>query len=180
MCHRESPHPTHRHRSPVQQAPNSHGVRTFILGGRLHRHLQQGRCRSRSSPTSSTYTAPQGVRPPTRSGSRGSCPLSKEEPQTLVVLRQHTFGSPSPPFGVLTTDPEKVLALARATFQRPRGPPQQQSYRAVITCGLQTGLIRKRALHFLSIASFLHLIFVSLRTFFAIFVYSSFCCSLDQ
>ncbi len=34
----------------------------------------------------------------------------------LDVLRQHTFGSPSPPLGVLTTDPEKVLALARATF----------------------------------------------------------------
>ncbi len=55
-----------------------------------------------------------------------SCPLCTEEPQTLEhwlqrcqnldVLRQHTFGSPSPPLGVLTTDPEKVLALARATF----------------------------------------------------------------
>ncbi len=52
--------------------------------------------------------------------------LCKEEPQTLEhwlqrcpnldVLRQHTFGSPSPPLGVLTTDPEKVLALAMATF----------------------------------------------------------------
>ncbi len=48
------------------------------------------------------------------------------EPQTLEhwlqrcpnldVLRQHTFGSPSPPLEVLTTDPEKMLALARATF----------------------------------------------------------------
>ncbi len=65
-----------------------------------------------------------------------ACPLCKEEPQTLEhwlqrcpnldVLRQHTFGSPSPPLGVLTTDPEKVLALARATFQSPRRPPQQQ------------------------------------------------------
>ncbi len=55
-----------------------------------------------------------------------TCPLCKEEPQTLEhwlqrcpnrdVLRQHTFGSPSPPLGVLTNDPEKVLALARATF----------------------------------------------------------------
>ncbi len=55
-----------------------------------------------------------------------TCPLCKEEPQTLEqwmqrcpnldVLRQRTFGSPTPPLGVLTTDPEKVLALARATF----------------------------------------------------------------
>ncbi len=55
-----------------------------------------------------------------------TCSLCKEEPQTLEhwlqrcpnvdVSRQHTFGSPSPPLGVLTTDPEKVLALARATF----------------------------------------------------------------
>ncbi len=55
-----------------------------------------------------------------------TCPLCKVEPQTLEhwlqrwpnpdVLRQHTFGSPSPPIGVLTTDPEKVLALARLTF----------------------------------------------------------------
>ncbi len=54
-----------------------------------------------------------------------TCPLSKEEPQTLEhwlqrcpnldVLRQHTFG-PSPPLGVLMTEPETVLALARATF----------------------------------------------------------------
>ncbi len=48
ICHCESPHPTHRHRSPVQQAPNSHGVRTLLLEGRLHRHLQQGICRSPS------------------------------------------------------------------------------------------------------------------------------------
>ncbi len=55
-----------------------------------------------------------------------TCSLFKEKSQTvehwlqrcpsLDVLRQHTFGSPSPPLGVLTTDPEKVLALARATF----------------------------------------------------------------
>ncbi len=36
-------------------------------------------------------------------------------------LRQRTFGSPSPPLGVLTADPEKVLALARATFYRALG-----------------------------------------------------------
>ncbi len=55
-----------------------------------------------------------------------TCPLCKEEPQTLEhllqrcpnldVLRQHTFGSHLPQLGVVTTDPEKVLALARATF----------------------------------------------------------------
>ncbi len=55
-----------------------------------------------------------------------TCPLCKKEPQTLEhwlqrcpnldALRQHTFGSPSPPLGVFTTDPKKVLALARATF----------------------------------------------------------------
>ncbi len=55
-----------------------------------------------------------------------TCPLCKGEPQTLEHwlqrcpnldgLRQHTFGSPSPPLGVLMTDLEKVLALARATF----------------------------------------------------------------
>ncbi len=55
-----------------------------------------------------------------------TCPLCKEEPQTLEhwlqrcpnldVPRQHPFGSPSPPLGVLTTDPEKVLAFDRATF----------------------------------------------------------------
>ncbi len=54
-----------------------------------------------------------------------TCPLCTEEPQTLEhwlqrypnldVLRQHIFGIPSPPLDVLTTDPKKVLALARAT-----------------------------------------------------------------
>ncbi len=53
-------------------------------------------------------------------------PLCKEEPQTLEhwlqrcpnldALQQHTLGSPSSPLGVLTTGPEKVLALVRATF----------------------------------------------------------------
>ncbi len=83
---------------------------------RNNAHHQQGRCCSPSPPTNrctSTYADP-------------ACPLCKEEPQTLEhwlqrspnldVLRQHTFGSPSPPLGVLTTDPEEVLALARATF----------------------------------------------------------------
>ncbi len=32
------------------------------------------------------------------------------------ILRQRTFSSPSPPLGDLMTDPEKVLALFRATF----------------------------------------------------------------
>ncbi len=35
--------------------------------------------------------------------------------RNLGVLRPHTFGYPLPPLGVLTTDPEKVLAVARAT-----------------------------------------------------------------
>ncbi len=34
----------------------------------------------------------------------------------LDVRQRRTFGSPSPPLGFLTTGPEKVLALARATF----------------------------------------------------------------
>ncbi len=55
-----------------------------------------------------------------------TCSLCKKEPQTLEhwlqrcpnldVLQQHTFGSPSPQLGVLTNDPEKVLALVRATL----------------------------------------------------------------
>ncbi len=54
------------------------------------------------------------------------CPLCKEEPQTiehwlrrcprLDAARQNIFGSPSPPLKVLTTDPERVLALARKTL----------------------------------------------------------------
>ncbi len=54
------------------------------------------------------------------------CPLCKEEPQTikhwqrrcprLDSTRQNIFGSPSPPLKVLTTDPERVLALARVTL----------------------------------------------------------------
>ncbi len=54
-----------------------------------------------------------------------TCPLCKEEQQTLEhwlqrcpildALLQRTFGSPSPPLGVLPTDPEAVLVLVRAT-----------------------------------------------------------------
>ncbi len=54
------------------------------------------------------------------------CPLCKEEPQTIEHwLRrcprldsslQNIFGSPSPPPKDLSTDPEKVLALARVTL----------------------------------------------------------------
>ncbi len=66
---RKSPHPTHNHRSPVQQVPNSHGVRRSLLESRLHRHLQQGRCRSASPPTIRARATSQGVRPPTISGS---------------------------------------------------------------------------------------------------------------
>ncbi len=54
------------------------------------------------------------------------CPLCKEETQTiehwlrrfpyLDATRQNFFGSPSPPLKALTTDPERVLALARITL----------------------------------------------------------------
>ncbi len=54
------------------------------------------------------------------------CSLCKEEPQTIVywlrncsrldATTQSTFGNPSPPLKVLTTDPERVLALARVTL----------------------------------------------------------------
>ncbi len=54
------------------------------------------------------------------------CPLCKEEPQTiehwlrrclrLEATRQNIFGSPSPPLKDLTTDPERMLALARITL----------------------------------------------------------------
>ncbi len=66
----------------------------------------------------------------------GYTPLCKEELQALEqwlqrcpnldILQQHTIGIPSPPLGVLTTDPEKMLALARATYLSHRRPPQQQ------------------------------------------------------
>ncbi len=54
------------------------------------------------------------------------CVPFAEEPQTiehwlrrcprLDATRQNIFGSPSPPLKVLTTDPERVLALARVTL----------------------------------------------------------------
>ncbi len=54
------------------------------------------------------------------------CPLRKEEPQTiehwlqrcprLDATRQNIFGSPSPSLKVLTTNSERVLALARVTL----------------------------------------------------------------
>ncbi len=100
---------------------SGHGVQTFLLEGRLHRHLQQGRCRSPCQPTSMTHTASQGVRPLTRSGSR---PYEEPQPPEHWLrrcphhdfLRQHTFGCPSSPLVSLTSDPERVLALPRATF----------------------------------------------------------------
>ncbi len=54
------------------------------------------------------------------------CPVCKEELQTikhwlrwcprLDATRQNIFGSPSPPLKVLTTDPERVMALAMVTL----------------------------------------------------------------
>ncbi len=54
------------------------------------------------------------------------CSLRKEEPQViehwlrrcfrLEATRQNAFGSHSPPLTVLTTNPERVLALARVTL----------------------------------------------------------------
>ncbi len=54
------------------------------------------------------------------------CPLCKEEPKTiehwlrrclgLDATRQNIFRSPSPLLKVLTTDPARVLALARVTL----------------------------------------------------------------
>ncbi len=54
------------------------------------------------------------------------CPLCKEDPQPvehwlrwcprLDATRQNIFGSPSPPLKVLTTDHERVLALAGLTL----------------------------------------------------------------
>ncbi len=53
-------------------------------------------------------------------------PLCKEEPQTIAhwlrrrprldATRQNIYGSPSPPLKVLTTDPDRVLALTRVTL----------------------------------------------------------------
>ncbi len=56
------------------------------------------------------------------------CPLFKEGPLTvehwlqrcpnLHVFRKRTFGSPSSPLGVLTTDPEKLEQASRAIGAR--------------------------------------------------------------
>ncbi len=56
------------------------------------------------------------------------CSLCKEKPQTiehwlrrrprLDATRQSIFGSPYPPHKVLTTEPERVLTLARVTLAR--------------------------------------------------------------
>ncbi len=51
-----------------------------------------------------------------------TCPLCKEEPQTLKHWLQRLSNLDAP----TSTDPEKVLALARATFYSPRRPHQQQ------------------------------------------------------
>ncbi len=54
------------------------------------------------------------------------CPLCKDEPQAmehllrwcprLAATRQNIFGSPSQPLKVLTTDPERLLVLAKVTL----------------------------------------------------------------
>ncbi len=56
-----------------------------------------------------------GSRPyvPTVQGGAANTQTLAAEMPNLDVLRQHTFGSPSPPLRALTTDPEKVLALAK-------------------------------------------------------------------
>ncbi len=121
---------------PVKQAPNGHRARKFILEGRLHHHAQKGNAvllallRSGHTPLLKAYAhLLDPADDPT-------CPLCKEESQTLEhwlqrcqtldVLRKHTFGSPSPPFGVRTADPEKLLALDWAIFYSPKHRPYQQ------------------------------------------------------
>ncbi len=110
--------------APVKRAPTSYGVRKFLLEARLHRYLQQGRCRS-SSPLLIIPLLQANTNlldPP----ACPACLMCKEETQILEhwlqrcpnldVPRQHTFGCPSPPPGVLAIDPANVLTLARATF----------------------------------------------------------------
>ncbi len=110
-CHRKSSHPTHHQLPPIEQAPNGHGVRTFLLEGRLHRHLQPRRWRSPSPPTIRTHAASQGLRPLARSGSRPFTPavqggaantrtLAAQIPPVsistapLIVLRPHSQPTP--------------------------------------------------------------------------------------
>ncbi len=64
----------HYHRFPVQQVTNSHASKRFLLEGRLHRHIQRGRCRSPSPPTIRSHTASQCERSLTRSGNRPYVP----------------------------------------------------------------------------------------------------------
>ncbi len=80
------------------------------------------RCHSPSPLTIREHAAAQKVSPFARSSSRpyvltmqGGAANSSTYPN-LDEIRQHTFGSPSLPLGVLATDPEKALALDRATF----------------------------------------------------------------
>ncbi len=63
--------------------------------------------------------------------------MCKEESQTvehwlqrcpnLNVLRQRTCGSPSPPLGVLTTDPREVLGLRRTTQNPKTADPRKKT-----------------------------------------------------
>ncbi len=77
--HRESPHPTLHHRSPVQQAANGHGELKFYLGDRLHRKVILGKWHSPCLLTNTMHTASQGERPLTSS----------------VALRRHSASSRS-------------------------------------------------------------------------------------
>ncbi len=103
-------------------------VKYTVLEGRLQSHLKPGRCRSscrlRSGHTPLLNTNTPLLEP----AADPTSPLCMEEPQTvehwlqrcpnLDVLRQRTSGSPSLPFGVLTTDPGKALAQKNSTFER--------------------------------------------------------------
>ncbi len=93
ICHFESPHPTHRQHFPVQQAPNSFGVRTLLLEGKLYRHLQQERCRSPKPPTIRTRTAYAHLLDP---AADPMCPLCKEEPQAPKPLPAEMANSRCP------------------------------------------------------------------------------------
>ncbi len=61
ICLHESPHPTHHHLSPTRQAPNGHGVRKFLLEGRLLSKRKPCRCHSPSSTAMSTNDDVHGV-----------------------------------------------------------------------------------------------------------------------
>ncbi len=87
-----------------------------------------GRCRSLSRHTKRTHAASQSSRPYVPTVQGGGANTMAERCQNFDILLQCTFGSPSPPHGVGTTDPERVLALAWATFQSQRRPPQKQQH----------------------------------------------------